>query len=89
MPDVSFGLNSSTIRPAKILDKIRITGSVGYTAIELWHDDIDARLGRSGTLREIRQAVRDHGLIVPTTIHLKGWYETTGAEHAAEVLQNQ
>jgi sugar phosphate isomerase/epimerase len=85
MPDFQYCLNSSTIRPAKILDKIRIAGTVGYTAIELWHDDIDAHLARGGTLGEIRTALSDHGLVVPTTIYLKGWFETTGAEHAAEL----
>jgi sugar phosphate isomerase/epimerase len=85
MPDFQYCLNSSTIRPAPILDKIRIAGTVGYRAIELWHDDIDAHLARGGTLREIRQAVNDHGLDVPTTIYLKGWFETTGAAHAAEL----
>ena len=44
MPDFLYCLNSSTIRPTPILDKIRIAGETGYSAIELWHDDIDAHL---------------------------------------------
>lgn len=74
-----YCLNSSTIKPAPILDKIRIAGETGYRAIELWHDDIDAHLARGGSLGEIRNAVADHGLEVPTTIFLKGWWDTTGA----------
>ena len=78
MPAFIYCLNSSTIKPTPILDKIRIAGEVGYRAIELWHDDIDAHLARGGSLREIRKAVQDHGLDVPTTIFLKGWWDTTG-----------
>lgn len=85
MPDFQYCLNSSTIRPAPILDKIRIAGEVGYSAIELWHDDIDLHLSRGGTLQELKAALTDQNLVVPTTIYLKGWFETTGAEHAVEL----
>ncbi|MBS0266728.1 MAG: sugar phosphate isomerase/epimerase [Planctomycetes bacterium] len=68
-----------------ILQKIEIAGKAGYTAIELWHDDIDAHLAAGGTLNEIRKAVDDQGLDVPTTIYLKGWFETTGQTHVAEL----
>ena len=53
MSDFIYCLNSSTIRPTPILDKIRIAGEVGYAAIELVKqaltgsgitiDDLDAR----------------------------------------------
>jgi sugar phosphate isomerase/epimerase len=73
MSDFLFCLNSSTIRPTPILDKIRITAEVGYSAIELWHDDIDLFLSTGGQLAELSRAVADSGLAVPTTIYLKGW----------------
>jgi sugar phosphate isomerase/epimerase len=82
MPGFQYCLNSSTIQPTPILDKIRIAANVGYSAIELWHDDIDAYLATGGTLADIRKAVEDAGLSVPTSIYLKGWFETEGAEHA-------
>jgi sugar phosphate isomerase/epimerase len=85
MPDFQYCLNSSTIRPVPILKKIEIAGKAGYTAIELWHDDIDAHLANGGTLNEIRKAVDDQGLDVPTTIYLKGWFETTGKTHIEEL----
>jgi 2-keto-myo-inositol isomerase len=81
MADFIYCLNSSTIRPTPILDKIRIAGETGYKAIELWHDDIDDHLQKGGTLGEIRWALADSDLTVPTTIYLKGWFETTGTEH--------
>jgi sugar phosphate isomerase/epimerase len=85
MPDFLYCLNSSTIRPVPILRKIEIAGKAGYAAIELWHDDIDAHLAGGGTLREIRKALDDQNLDVPTTIYLKGWFETTGPEHVREL----
>lgn len=80
-----YCLNSSTIRPTPILDKIRIAGETGYEAIELWHDDIDAHLSKGGTIAELRKALDDYGLAVPTTIYLKGWIDTTGDVHRTEL----
>lgn len=82
MADFKYCLNSSTIRPVPILKKIEIARRAGYSAIELWHDDMDAHLAQGGSLRDIRLAVEDQGLTVPTTISVKGWFETTGAERA-------
>ena len=85
MTDFFYCLNSSTIRPVPILKKIEIAGKAGYAAIELWHDDIDAHLAGGGTLLENRHAIDDQNLDVPTTIYLKGWFETTGPEHTVEL----
>jgi len=82
-----YTLNASTIRPVPILDQIRIAAQAGYAAIELWHDAIDAHLERGGTLDEIRRALDAGRLQVPTTIYLKGWFETTGAEHERELAE--
>jgi 2-keto-myo-inositol isomerase len=78
MPPFRYSLNSSTIRPTPILDKIRVAAAAGYEGIELWHDDIDKHLQSGGTLADIRHALDDHGLAVPTTIMLKGWCEPDG-----------
>jgi sugar phosphate isomerase/epimerase len=83
--DFIYCLNSSTIRPTPILKKIEVAGKAGYEAIELWHDDIDAHLAGGGTISEIRKALADWRLTVPTTIYLKGWFETTGPEHVREL----
>jgi sugar phosphate isomerase/epimerase len=87
MPPFRYSLNSSTIRPTPILDKIRIAAAAGYEAIELWHDDIDLFLQRGGTLRDIRRALDDHGLVVPTTIMLKGWCEPDGPAYKAGLAE--
>ena len=85
MADFVYSLNSSTIRPTPILEKIAIAGRIGYGAIELWHDDIDLYLLTGGTLADIRKAVDDNGLEVPTTIFLKGWWDTSGEEYEQEI----
>lgn len=83
MPAFQYCLNTSTIRPTALLDKIRIAGETGYTAIELWHDDIEPYLASGGKLSDIRKALDDQRLQLPTTIYLRGWCDTTGPEHVA------
>lgn len=81
MARFGYCLNSSTIRPAPILKKIEVAAAAGYGAIELWHDDIDLYLQSGGTLRDLRKAIDDSGLAIPTTIYIKGWFQPAGEEH--------
>lgn len=74
-------LNASTIRTTPVLRQIEVARLAGYEAIELWHDHIDEHLQRGGTLGEIRKALDDSGLVVPTTIYLAGWFQPAGPEH--------
>lgn len=83
MSPFKYSLNASTIRPTPILDKIRIAGETGYAAIELWHDDIESYVAAGGKLSDIRKALDDQRLELPTTIYLAGWCDTTGPEHTA------
>ena len=87
MSGFRYCLNSSTIKPTPILDKIRIAAEAGYEGIELWHDDMDKFIAEGGTLEEIRQAVDTAGIEVPTTIMLKGWFDTEGDDHAAGMAE--
>jgi 2-keto-myo-inositol isomerase len=89
MSDFIYTLNCSTIRPVPVLEKIRIAAEVGYKAIELWHDDLDTHLAIGGSLADVRKALADNGLTVPTTIYLKGWFETTGEVHRLELVECQ
>jgi sugar phosphate isomerase/epimerase len=81
MSEFKYSLNSSTIRTTPLLRKITVAGEVGYTGIELWHDDIDAYLTTGGTISDIRKALADYGLAVPTTIYLGDWFDTIGEAH--------
>lgn len=73
MSAFKYSLNSSTIKPAPVLEKIRVAAAAGYSAIELWHDDLDRHVAEGGTLQDVRKALDDTGLEVPTTVMLKGW----------------
>jgi 2-keto-myo-inositol isomerase len=76
-----YCLNSSTIKPVPILQKIEIAAKAGYVGIELWHDDIDAHVESGGSVADIRKAVDDAGLAVPTTIYIHGWFQPAGEPH--------
>jgi sugar phosphate isomerase/epimerase len=73
-----LSLNTSTIRTTPILDKIRIAADVGFTAIELWHDDIDQFVSCGGSLEEISTELSRSGLTLATTIYLGDWFDSQG-----------
>ncbi|MEP3479172.1 MAG: sugar phosphate isomerase/epimerase [Fuerstiella sp.] len=83
MHPFKFSLNSSTIKTSGILDKIKAAGDAGYDGIELWHDDIDAFVAAGGKVKDVCSALGDSGLAVPTTIHMKDWFQPAGSVHAA------
>jgi len=74
-------LNTSTIKPQPLLEKIRIAAEAGFAGVELWINDIYEHVGRGGEVREVEQALQDHGLIVPCMIALRGWGEAIGREY--------
>ena len=78
-----YCLNASTIRTTPILQQINAARAGGYEAIELWHDAIDAHLETGGSLREIRTALDDEGLFVPTTIYLGDWFDAAAEQYPA------
>ena len=78
-----YSLNSSTIQTTPILQKIAVAGKAGYAGIELWHNDIDAYIAQGGALSDTRKALDDYDLEVPSTIHLKQWFQTEGQEYLA------
>ena len=82
MAKIEYCLNSSTIRPASLMEKIRIAAAAGFKAIELWNDDLTKHEEAGGSLRDVVQALADHGLQVPTVIAVHGWLGSEGAAHA-------
>ena len=55
MSDFLYCLNTSTIRPTPLLEKIRIAGAAGYQAIEPWNDEITDYLEQGGSLGELEE----------------------------------
>ncbi len=76
MPTFPLCLNTSTIRPISLLDKINIAGLVGFDAIELWTDDLDAHIRQGGTLKDVKTALSESGLSLASVIALFGWTES-------------
>lgn len=76
MADFLYSLNTSTIQPAGLLEKIRIAREVGYEAIELWVTDVEAYLAAGHPLSDVQHALDDAGLVRPSMIFLKGWCES-------------
>lgn len=76
-------LNTSTIRPQPLLEKIRLASEHGFAAIELWLVDVMDHVRDGGTVRDVAKAVADAGLHVPSTIAMKGWVEADEASYPA------
>ena len=86
-----YGLNTSTIQPASLLDKIRVAARAGYDAIELWINDVEDFVEAGHKLSEVRQALDDAGLERPSMISLRGWCvpDESKAEAALTVARRQ
>ncbi len=82
MSEFTYCLNTSTIRPTPLLEKIRLAGAAGYAAIEPWNDEITEYIGQGGSMPELKRALSDAGLRVVSVIALHGWITSEGAEHA-------
>ena len=82
MNEFVYCLNTSTIRPTPLLEKIRLAGAAGYSAIEPWNDEVTAYLEQGGSMPELKRALNDAGLRVVSVIALHGWITSEGAEHA-------
>ncbi len=81
MSEFIYCLNTSTIRPTPLLEKIAIAGKAGYQAIEPWNDEITAYLQQGGSIAELKRALADAGLKVVSMIALHSWVTSEGNEH--------
>ena len=83
MSEFIYCLNTSTIRPTPLLEKIRLAGAAGYQAIEPWNDEITAYHNAGGNDSELRSALADAALRVVSMIALHGWVTAEGNAYAA------
>src|SRR4051794_2632850 len=83
MTPFTYCLNTSTIRPTPLLQKIEIAGRLGYGALEPWNDEITEYLGQGGTLADLKRALDDAGLKVVSVIALHGWVTAEGEAYQA------
>ncbi len=73
-----YCLNTSTIEPSPLLEKIRAAAKAGYHGIELWFADIRNFQNQGGSLDDIVKMLQDWGLQVPSMIALHGWMDAYG-----------
>lgn len=65
-----LAMNTSTIRPASLQDKIKVTAAAGWDAIELWINDLEQYEAEGGNLKDLGAQIKDLGLYVPNVIGL-------------------
>ncbi len=65
-----LAMNTSTIRPAPLKEKIRVTAEAGWDAIELWINDLEEHEKNGGDLKALGKEIRDRGMFVPNIIGL-------------------
>lgn len=66
----ALSMNTSTIRPASLEDKIKVTAGAGWDAIEPWIDDLNKFEEEGGNLKDLGKHIADLGLFVPNVIGL-------------------
>lgn len=65
-----LSLNTSTIRPASLADKIRVTAETGWDGIEVWVNELEEYEKEGGSLKDLGAEIKDRGLYVPNVIGL-------------------
>lgn len=63
-------LDTATIRPASLDDKIRFAAAAGFDAIEPWEGELNDYEKKGGSLQDLGKRIRDAGLFVPSVIGL-------------------
>lgn len=66
-------LNTSTIRPASLPDKLDAAARAGFRAVEPWNDDVDGFIAGGGSLAAITERLGALGLTVPSMIAIMGF----------------
>ena len=63
-------LNSSTIRPTPLTEKIKIAEAAGFDAIEPWIGELQTYEKEGGDLKALGKEIKDRGLYIPNIIGL-------------------
>ena len=63
-----LGMNTSTIRPASLEEKIKVTAAAGFDTLELWINDIDGYEKGGKSAGDLKKRIEDAGLWVPNVI---------------------
>jgi 2-keto-myo-inositol isomerase len=63
-------LDTATIRPASLDDKVKFAAEAGFDAIEPWDKELEAYEKEGGNLKDLGKRIKDKGLFVPSMIGL-------------------
>ena len=63
-------LDTATIRPASLTDKVKIAAKAGFDAIEPWDGELLEYEKNGGNLKDLGKQIKDLGLFVPSVIGL-------------------
>ncbi|MFH5884170.1 sugar phosphate isomerase/epimerase family protein [Halalkalibaculum sp. DA3122] len=63
-------LDTATIRPASLREKVEIADKAGFDAIEPWDGELEEFEEEGGDLKALGQEIKDRGLFVPSVIGL-------------------
>lgn len=61
-------LDTATIRPASLVDKVEIAAQAGYDAIEPWDGELAEYERNGGDLEQLGKRIKELGLFVPSII---------------------
>ncbi|MEI7781761.1 MAG: sugar phosphate isomerase/epimerase [Planctomycetota bacterium] len=73
-------LDTATIRPQSIEDKIRLAAKHGFDGLEPWEHELSDYEKQGGSLDDLGKRIRDAGLFVPSVIGLWKALPATDAE---------
>lgn len=65
-----LAINTSTIRPATLKEKLDAATAAGWDAIEPWIDELEKHEKDGGSLQDLGKQIRDRGMFVPNIIGL-------------------
>lgn len=63
-------LDTATIRPATLDDKVKFAAAAGYDAIEPWDRELEEYEKNGGNLKDLGKKIKDLGMFVPSMIGL-------------------
>lgn len=63
-------LDTATIRPASLEDKVKFAAKAGYDAIEPWDGELETFQKNGGNLKDLGKRIKDLGMFVPSVIGL-------------------
>ena len=73
-------LDTATIRPQSLEDKVRLAAKHGFDALEPWEGELNDYEKKGGDLADLGKRIRDAGLVVPSVIGLWKALPATDAE---------